>query len=83
MEGRLVRRQIPGRPRQGRLTEADHSLLTRFLKITLNRYRDGVIDREEAVADIAHLVAAVDLPDGDDWNAYMKAIIAREGTRDA
>jgi hypothetical protein len=72
---------IRAQPR-GRLTSADHDLLTTFLQITLDRYKHDAIDRSQAVADIAHLVAAVDLPDGDDWNAYMRAIIGREDPND-
>jgi hypothetical protein len=65
-------------PKKGRLTQKDHNLLREFLACVLDRYKGGATNRERAVSDIAHLVDAVDLPDGDDWNAYMRAIIESE-----
>ena len=57
-----------------RLTSADYRLLEEFLSVTLDRHKDGLIGREKAVADISHVVAAVDRPEGDDVIAYMRAI---------
>lgn len=62
----------------GRLSESDHILLDDFIGCVLDRYRDGTITKTEAIGKIAHLVAAVALPDGDDWRGYMRAIIDDE-----
>lgn len=62
----------------GRLSESDHILLDDFLGYVLDRYKNGTIRKTEAIGKIAHLVAAVTLPDGDDWRGYMKAIIEDE-----
>ena len=55
-----------------------HVLLDKFLGCILDRHKDGSLTRLEAIGDIAHLVAAVDIPDGDDFRAYMKAKIEDE-----
>lgn len=71
----MVTKPQPWIPKKGRLTNKDHTLLDKFLAHVLDRYKGGAIDRASAIADIAHLVAAVDLPDGDDWAAYMRVKI--------
>lgn len=71
-------RKVDWGPRKGRLTQKDHNLLTEFLACVLDRYKNGAIDRERAISNITHLVSAVDLPDGDDWNMFMRAIIESE-----
>jgi hypothetical protein len=57
----------------------DHDLLDRFLAHVLDAYKGGLKSQTDAIADLAHLVAALDLPPGtgDDPNAYMRAIIEK------
>lgn len=61
-----------------KLTGRDHGLLDKFLGAVLDRYKSGKIERLDAIGKIAHLVAAVDRPDGDDHRAYMHAVIEDE-----
>jgi hypothetical protein len=58
----------------------NHDLLDRFLAHVLDGYKAGTKTRSGAIADIAHLVAALDLPEGqgNDPTAYMNAILRRE-----
>ena len=59
-----------------RLSEEDHELLNEFLGYVLDRHKNGEKERAVAIADIAHLIAAVDLGDaGDDPKSFMNAII--------
>jgi hypothetical protein len=62
-------------PSEGRLTEADYMLLDRFLGCVLDRYKDGSIDKNDALDDIAYLIAAVDVPGGYNWSAFMLSVI--------
>jgi hypothetical protein len=41
----------------------------------LDRYKDGSIDKNDALDDIAYLVAAVDVPGGYNWSAFMLSVI--------
>jgi hypothetical protein len=70
------RRQKAKRPpiQKGRI---DHDLLDRFLAHVLEGYKSGAKTQSTAIADLAHLAAALDLGpgQGDDPTAYMKAII--------
>jgi hypothetical protein len=62
-----------------RLSEKDHELLNEFLGYVLDRHKTGEKERAVAIADIAHLIAAVDLGDaGDDPKSYMNAILNEE-----
>jgi len=60
---------------EGRLSEEDYMLLDRFLGCVLDRYKDGSIDKNDALDDIAYLVAAVDVPGGYNWSAFMLSVI--------
>ena len=62
------------------LTESDHELLDQFLATVLDRYKDGEITKSEAIGNIAHLVAAVDLGKGagDNPAQFMRAILQRK-----
>jgi hypothetical protein len=57
----------------------DHDLLDRFLAHVLECHKAGTKTQSEAIADLAHLIAALDLGpgEGDDPNAYMRAIIEK------
>jgi hypothetical protein len=61
-----------------KLNSNDHKLLDAFLAEVLDRYKSGKTDRDSAVGLIAHLVAAIDLPDGADHRAYMQTVVAGE-----
>ena len=60
------------------LDRDDHALLVKFLGAILDRYRGDEVDREDAIGDIAHLVAAFYRPNGEDHRAYMRSIIVGE-----
>jgi hypothetical protein len=55
----------------------DHDLLDKFLTFVLDGYKAGLKTKDDAMADLAHLVTALDKGPGlgDDPNAYMKAIL--------
>lgn len=56
----------------------DHKLLDKFLGHVLDRYKSGDVDRSRAIGAIAHLVAAVDLPEEagpSDPSDYMNAVL--------
>jgi hypothetical protein len=55
----------------------DHKLLDKFLGYVLDRHKDGEMSKSSAIGALAHLVAAMDLPEGEgsDPTHYMKAVI--------
>ena len=61
----------------GQLTKKDHDLLDEFLEHVLTQFKDGEIEKSEAIGNIAHLVAAVDRGpgEGDNPSKYMKAVM--------
>ncbi|PYE40458.1 hypothetical protein DFI02_11621 [Rhizobium sp. PP-F2F-G20b] len=59
-----------------RLSEKDYNLLDLFLAYVLDAYKSGDKEKSQAIGDIAHLCAALDLgKDGDDPRAYMTAVM--------
>ncbi len=46
-----------------------------LLGCVLDRYKDGSIDKNDALDDIAYLVAAVDVPGGYNCSAFMLSVI--------
>ncbi len=59
-----------------KLADEDFALVDQFIVAVLGRYKAGLCTIVEGTGDIAHLIAAIDRPDGDDHRAYMLAIIA-------
>jgi hypothetical protein len=57
----------------------NHKLLDQFLAHVLGAFKAGTKTQGDATADLAHLIAALDLGPGkgDDPNAYMTAIIEK------
>lgn len=49
------------RQRKGNLSEKEHESMDDFLARVLDAYKDGNISRNEAVAGLAHVMAALDI----------------------
>jgi hypothetical protein len=53
------------------LTDDDHEQMDAFLARVLDAYRTGKIDRSGAIADIAHVIAALDINNIGEVRSYF------------
>ncbi|XQA79281.1 hypothetical protein ACM9W9_06015 [Xanthomonas sacchari] len=68
---------------EGKLTDTDHDQMDGFLGNVLDQHKEGELSRGEAIALIAHVMAALDLDnysEAKSWFANHKKFI-EEGKR--